>query len=182
MASYCVDGETTRAEEAGVIAVALGREHSPFTSQPERVGRASAPHYRAWHNHEADAIAAAFSENSNYTHPALPEPLVGGTAVAEWAKTVWTILPDFKLDLVSRDATENDLVVNEWVYRGTETGPHPDGTPPTDRAAKSPGVTISQYEEDKIRWQRVYMDPLDEQLQHRRKGGSIKPLGFLFLL
>ena len=61
-------------------------------------------YFDAWHNHDADAIAAAFAENSNYTHPALPEPLVGGPAVAEWAKTVWTILPDFKLDLVSRDA------------------------------------------------------------------------------
>lgn len=123
-------------------------------------------YFDAWHNQDADAIAAAFAENSVYTHPALPEPLVGGAAVAEWAKAVWTILPDFKLDLVSRDATENGIVVNEWVYRGTDTGPHPDGTPPTERAAKCPGVTISQYEGDKIRWQRVYMDRLDEQLQY----------------
>ena len=115
-------------------------------------------YFDAWHNHDADAIAAAFSENSTYTHPALPEPLVGGPAVAEWAKTVWTILPDFKLDLVSRDATwEDGIVVNEWVYSGTDIGPHPDGAPPTERPAKCPGVTISQYEGDKIRWQRVIL-------------------------
>ena len=40
-------------------------------------------YFDAWHNHDADAIAAAFAENSVYTHPALPEPLVGGPAVAE---------------------------------------------------------------------------------------------------
>jgi steroid delta-isomerase-like uncharacterized protein len=116
-------------------------------------------YFDAWNSRDADAIAAAFAENSTYTHPALPEPLVGGPAVAEWAKTVWTILPDFKLDLVSRDATwEDGIVVNEWVYSGTDIGPHPDGAPPTERPAKCPGVTISQYEGDKIRWQRVYTD------------------------
>jgi hypothetical protein len=51
----------------------------------------------------------------------------------------------------------NGIVVNEWVYSGTDTGPHPEGTPPTERAAKCPGVTISQYEGDKIRWQRVIL-------------------------
>jgi hypothetical protein len=57
--------------------------------------------FDSWNNRDADAIAAAYAENATYTHPALPEPLVGGPAVAEWAKTVWTILPDFKLDLRS---------------------------------------------------------------------------------
>jgi hypothetical protein len=99
-------------------------------------------YFDAWHNRDADAIAAAFAKNSTYTHPALPEPLLGGPAVAEWAKTVWTILPDFKLDLVSRDATENGIVVNEWVYSGTDTGRHPDGTSPTECAAKCPGYSF----------------------------------------
>ena len=76
-----------------------------FTPMSTKLLELDRRYFDAWHNHDADAIAAAFSENSNYTHPALPEPLVGGPAVAEWAKTVWTILPDFKLDLVSRDAT-----------------------------------------------------------------------------
>lgn len=123
-------------------------------------------YFDAWSNCDTDAIAASFAENGTYTHPALPEPLVGGKAVAEWVKTVWTILPDFKLDLVSLDATENGIVVNEWVYTGTDTGPHPDGTPPTKRAAKCPGVSILQFEGDKIRWHRTYMDRLDEQLQY----------------
>ena len=35
-------------------------------------------YFDAWHNQDADAIAAAFAENSTYTHPALPEPLIGG--------------------------------------------------------------------------------------------------------
>jgi steroid delta-isomerase-like uncharacterized protein len=128
-------------------------------------------YFDAWNNRDADAIAAAYAKNGTYTHPALPAPLVGGPAVAEWAKTVWTILPDFKLDLVSLDATENGSVVDEWVYSGTDIGPHPDGTAPTERAAKCPGVTIIQFEGDKIRSERVYMDRLDEQLQY----GNVEP-------
>ena len=74
--------------------------------------------------------------------------------------------PPAKDQLKQMDATENGIAVNEWVYSGTDTGPHPDGTPPTERAAKSPGVSIAQFEGDKIRWDRAYLDRLDEQLQY----------------
>jgi len=137
-----------------------------MSTKLEKLLENSRRNFDAWNNRDADTIVATYAENGTYTHPALPEPLVGGQAVAEWAKTVWTVLPEFKLDLVSLDATENGIVVNEWVYSGTDTGPHRDGTPPTERAVKCPGVSISQFDGDKIRWHRVYLDRLDEQLQY----------------
>ena len=42
--------------------------------------------FDAWNNRDADTIAAAYAENATFTHPGLPEPLVGGQAVAEYVK------------------------------------------------------------------------------------------------
>jgi hypothetical protein len=49
------------------------------------------------------AIAAAYAEGSVYILPSVPEPLHGGAAVAEYAEKVWTIFPDFSLEVVRID-------------------------------------------------------------------------------
>jgi SnoaL-like domain len=56
--------------------------------------------FNSWNRHDADAIAAAFAEGGVYITPSVPEPLTGA-AIGDFAKVVWTIFPDFSLDLIS---------------------------------------------------------------------------------
>jgi hypothetical protein len=64
----------------------LGDEDQPkqikFTPMSTKLFELDRRYFDDWHNRDADAIAAAFAENSTYTHPALPEPLLGRPAIA----------------------------------------------------------------------------------------------------
>src|SRR5271165_6153137 len=95
-----------------------------------------------------------------YSNPAQDEPFTG-EAIGDFAKTVWTIFPDFSLDLISIGETGGGLVALQWVYHGTNTGAFPDGTPATGRRVSCPGAAFVQVEGDKIRSERVYLDRLD---------------------
>jgi hypothetical protein len=45
-----------------------------------------------------------------------------GAAIGDFAKSVWTMYPDFVLDLISIGDTGRELVVVQWVAHGTNTG------------------------------------------------------------
>ena len=119
----------------------------------------------SWNRHDAEAIAAAYAEGGVYITPSVPEPLKGGTAIGEFAKVVWTIFPDFSLDLISIGDLGGGLVALEWVAHGTNTGPFPDGTPATGRKVTFPGASFVRFEGDKIRLEKTYFDRLGELKQ-----------------
>ena len=56
--------------------------------------------FDSWNRHDADALVAAFTEGGVYISPAVAEPLTGA-AIGDFAKSVWTMYPDFSLDLIS---------------------------------------------------------------------------------
>jgi steroid delta-isomerase-like uncharacterized protein len=118
-----------------------------------------------WNRHDADAIAAAYAEGGVYNTPSVPEPLKGGAAISEFAKVVWTIFPDFSMDLISIGDLGGGLVALEWVAHGTNTGHFPDGTPATGRKVTFPGATFGQFEGDKVRLENTYFDRLGEHKQ-----------------
>jgi predicted ester cyclase len=53
------------------------------------------------------------------------------------------------------------LVATQWVFRGTNTGTLTDGTAATGRTVTQPGATFYQFEGDKIRSERAYVDMHD---------------------
>jgi steroid delta-isomerase-like uncharacterized protein len=119
----------------------------------------------SWNRHDAEAIAAAYAEGGVYITPSVPEALKGGAAIGEFAKVVWTIFPDFSLDLISMGELGGGLVALEWVAHGTNTGPFPDATPATGRKVTFPGAGFVQFEGDKIRLEKTYFDRLGEHKQ-----------------
>jgi steroid delta-isomerase-like uncharacterized protein len=102
--------------------------------------------FNAWNRHDAEAIAAAYAEGAVYIVPSVPEPLHGGAAVAEYAEVVWTIFPDFSLEVVRINDLGGGLVASQWVAHGTNTGLFPDGTSATGRKVTFPGATFTQFE------------------------------------
>jgi hypothetical protein len=77
--------------------------------------------FNAWNRHDAKAIPAAYAEGAVYIVPSVPEPLHGGAAVAEYAKVVWTIFPDFSLEVVRIDDLGGGRVAFQWVAHGTKS-------------------------------------------------------------
>jgi steroid delta-isomerase-like uncharacterized protein len=121
--------------------------------------------FNNWNRHDADAIAAAYAEGGVYNTPSVPEPLTGGAAISDFAKVVWTIFPDFSLDLISIGDVGGGLVVLQWVAHGTNTGAFPDGTPATGRKVTFPGASFVQLEGHKVRSEHTYFDRLGEHKQ-----------------
>jgi SnoaL-like polyketide cyclase len=74
--------------------------------------------------------------NRNQDHP------FTGEAIDNFAKTVWTVFPDFSLDLISIGDTGGGLVALQWVYHGTNTGAFPDGTPATGPRVTYPAASF----------------------------------------
>ena len=74
--------------------------------------------------------------------------------------------PDASFELISIGDTGGGLAAYQWLARATNSGPGPDGTPPTGRSVRVPGASFVQVEGDKIRSEEVYFDrkDLDNQL------------------
>ena len=81
-----------------------------------------------------------------------------GSAIGDFAKSVWKAFPDASLEVVSIGDTGGGLVAIQWMLHGTHTGPLMDGTPPTGRKVTYPGASFVQVEGDKIRSEQVYVD------------------------
>jgi predicted ester cyclase len=87
----------------------------------------------------------------------MDNPLTG-KAIADFAKSVWTVYPDASLEIISRGDTGEGLVASQLVLHGTHSGPYFDGSPPTGRTVAYPIATFTQVEGDKIRSEHVYFD------------------------
>ncbi len=124
----------------------------------------------AWNRRDAEAVVAAYAEGGRYSNPRAGEDLTG-EAIGTYVKAVWTAYPDASLEIISTGDTGGGLVATQWVMRGTNTGPLPDGTPATGRAVTLHGASFAQLEGDKIRSERIYFDRqnLFEQLGLKAK-------------
>lgn len=75
--------------------------------------------FNSWNRRDADAIVAAYAEGGVYINPGAPEPLTGA-AIGDFAKVMWTIFPDFSLDLISIGEMAGGLIALQWVAHGTK--------------------------------------------------------------
>lgn len=111
----------------------------------------------AWNRHDAKAVVASYAQGATYSNPRAGAHLTG-EAIGNYAKAVWKAYPDVAFEVISIGDTGGGLVATQWVLRGTNTGPLPDGTPATGRTIKLYGASFAQFEGDKIRSERVYFD------------------------
>jgi steroid delta-isomerase-like uncharacterized protein len=112
--------------------------------------------FKSWNRHDADAINTAYAEGDTYRTPRMGQALTG-SAIGEYAKSVWKAFPDASLELISIGDTGGGLVAIQWMLHGTHTGPLMDGTPPSGRKVSYSGASFVQVEGDKIRSEQVYV-------------------------
>jgi steroid delta-isomerase-like uncharacterized protein len=113
--------------------------------------------FNSWNRHDADAINAAYAKGGTYRTPRMGQALTG-SAIGEYAKSVWKAFPDVSLEIISIGDTGGGLVAIQWMLHGTHTGPLMDGTPPSGRKVSYPGASFVQVEGDKILSEQVYVD------------------------
>ena len=100
-----------------------------------------------------------------YTDPNVPEALAG-LAIAEYAAGLFAPFPDLSFNLLGQESGGDGMVAaQQWVVRGTNTGPLR-GNPPTGASVALPGADFIAQEGSKIRSVRGYFDHSDfaEQL------------------
>jgi steroid delta-isomerase-like uncharacterized protein len=114
-------------------------------------------HFEAWKRHDADAIVALYVEGGTYSNPDAGQGLTG-QSIADFAKRIFEAFPDASFEIVSIGDIGGGLVATQWLVRGTNTGPLPDGSPPTGRPVTQPGASFTQVEGDKIRSEQAYHD------------------------
>jgi predicted ester cyclase len=120
----------------------------------------------AWNGRDADALVACFTKGGTYCSPDT-YPGIGGEALANFVKGIWTAFPDFSVELLNAGEIEPGLVGLHWQVRATNTGAGADGSKPTGRTVSFKGASIVQIEGDKVRSDQAYFDgrAMDKQLQ-----------------
>jgi steroid delta-isomerase-like uncharacterized protein len=118
-------------------------------------------HVSAFNRHDLEDHAANETSDIQWTQPGVS--VRGPEAVAALQESLWTALPDARIELVTRVANA-DTVISEEVLVGTQTGPFatPTGTvPPSGRPIRVPFVTVQEVRDGKIASERLYFDQLD---------------------
>jgi len=118
-------------------------------------------HVAAFNRHDPAAHSANETPDIEWTQPGLS--VQGSDAVADLQRTLWTALPDARVEVVRRLAAD-DVVMTEAVLTGTQTGPlvTPQGTlPATGRPVELGYVTVQRVRDGRIASERIYYDQLE---------------------
>src|ERR1700758_2556147 len=113
-------------------------------------------YFDAWNHHDPAAIITIFTESGTYNDPAVSQGLTG-PATAEYAGALFAAFPDVSFDMVSTGLVSDQMVVVQWLMRGTNTGPLA-GNPPTGRSIVLPGADFITVEGAKVRSVQGYWD------------------------
>ena len=77
--------------------------------------------FAAWNSHDADKVAATFSEDAVYEDVAAGHTSRGRAEVRKWAAGAFDAIENFKIGVVS-SSFHNGRGVVEWVWSGTDKG------------------------------------------------------------
>jgi predicted SnoaL-like aldol condensation-catalyzing enzyme len=107
--------------------------------------------HRALNQHDLEAFVACFAPDYQSEQPIHPDRAFRGREQVRknWS-TMFSEIPDFQSELV-RTTAEDDIIWAEWHWYGTLS----DGERFDWR-----GVTISEVQDNQIKWQHLYMEPV----------------------
>ncbi|MGH8502833.1 MAG: ester cyclase [Gammaproteobacteria bacterium] len=129
----------------------------------------------AWNSHDMQTLSSYFTEDATYTDPGTGK--LSGPAIAGAVQGLFTAIPDFKVQILSADAVDEDTLAEQWVISGTWTKPFPSGplagAQPSGKSFTVPGSSFLEWQGDKIRSSVHYYD----QLAFLTQIGVIPPPG-----
>jgi hypothetical protein len=106
--------------------------------------------------HDVDGFAALVADDYDSTQPAHPtRAFVGRAQVHENWTAVFAGVPDFQAELLVSATADDGVEVGEWRWHGH----HVDGSDFEMR-----GVTVFGVVDDQIAWGRLYMEPVEDDV------------------
>jgi steroid delta-isomerase-like uncharacterized protein/uncharacterized protein (TIGR02246 family) len=118
----------------------------------------------AWAARDPKAIATLMTPTAVYEDVARSRSYVGPAAIEEFMRETFEWAPDFTVRTLVQ-ATTHDVAVWEYVMEGTQTGPFPEASGPTEKPFSVPGLTILEFDGEGIRAVRDYYDRLEFRVQ-----------------
>jgi steroid delta-isomerase-like uncharacterized protein len=108
--------------------------------------------FTAWNSHDADKVAATFSDDAVYEDVTADHISRGKADVRKWAAGAFEVFENFKMEVVSSSFYNGSGVV-EWIWSGTDKGIHKTGKNFSVR-----GVSIVEIRKGKILRYKEYYD------------------------
>lgn len=102
-----------------------------------------------WNRGNVDLIVDCVGANYVNYDPALPEPVRGIAAMKQTVQGYLTAFPDLKFVIDEAHAVGAYRTLLRWTASGTQRGELM-GIPPTGRAGRVTGLTLSRFEGGKI--------------------------------
>lgn len=110
----------------------------------------------AFNAHDIPGIVSTFADDGVYKDPIVAQG-VTTPGLADYVSGLIKSIPDLRFDLVRIETAGRDLVILEWIMRGINTGPLPEG-PATNRPLALPGIDVINVESGKIASLTAYFD------------------------
>jgi steroid delta-isomerase-like uncharacterized protein len=102
--------------------------------------------YAAWNAHDADAIAAVFTEDAVLREAGRDTEIRGRDRIRARAAALLAAFPDFRLERIEL-VVDGDRHADRWVMTGTHLG-ELFGMPPTGRRVRLDGATFTRMGPD----------------------------------
>ena len=112
-----------------------------------------------WNSHDPAKVASFFREDGKYESLPTGTVCTGPQAVKDYVESFCRSIPNIKIALKSRFASENKVAA-EWTMSGTQSGAFA-GIPATNKKFSFPFVTIDEWKEGKISRMTAYYNLVD---------------------
>jgi steroid delta-isomerase-like uncharacterized protein len=114
----------------------------------------------AWNDHDVDAIVGMHTTNSVFENHTTGDLNVGREAIGSAIRGIFTVFPDLRFE-TRRAYIRDDLVVQEWIARGTHLGKMNRAgleVEPTGKTVEYRGLDIIPIEDGLVARKDVYSD------------------------
>lgn len=120
----------------------------------------------AWRDKDASKLTAAFANRGVYIDTTLERELTGA-AIKAHAEKLFHLYPDLSIELAAAPQEKDDLIILQWVLKGTNSGAL-QGQPATQSYLEISGTDYIRTVGNKIASVQVYFDQQQIPLQWRR--------------
>lgn len=121
--------------------------------------------FRAWNDHDVEAILAHLADDVVWSEPSLDEPTRGKLAVAADLKDTFTTFPDLHFPVEGYQvfpSADQEASVGTWTLTATMTGSSKRvGVPATGKSVLISGTVLTRFSEGLISEYTTYYDMLD---------------------
>ncbi len=116
-------------------------------------------YFKAWDDHDTDAILATFNDKGTYSDPVAGAKLQGND-IAQYAQGLFDAFPDFGIELISNVPASNGAIAAPWLLFGTHDGQLMEHAP-TGKKVVLPGCDFIRVSDGKIDEVQGFFDPND---------------------